>query len=443
MLDTPRDADLVRLHAAHVRHLERAYAEVMERLGLDALVLHSGSLHLRSAFDDQYWPLRVVPHFAHWLPLAHPDSAMVIVPGRRAQLVWARSSSFWESPALPEWDGWRAALDVKEVDGPRAVKDLLPRGRRAFIGDGAIALDWGFASAECNPVEATRALDHLRVTKTDYEIACLAEANRRAAVGHARVAEAFAASDRSELELHLLYLAATAQDDPETPYKNIVAEGAHAATLHHIDYSRHKTTAQSLLLDAGATFLGYASDITRTHVKRGATSAATTTFAQLLEGMDKLQKHLCADVQINKPYEALHEASHRLVAELLREAGLVKLSVEEADARGVTRAFFPHGLGHSLGLQTHDVGCAEIKPRARNPFLRNTTTIAAGQVFTVEPGLYFIDGLLEPLRASPEGSAVSWPLVDALRPLGGIRIEDDLLVGAAGTRNLTREVLPS
>jgi Xaa-Pro dipeptidase len=110
----------------------------------------------------------------------------------------------------------------------------------------------------------------------------------------------------------------------------------------------------------------------------------------------------------------------------------------------VTRAFFPHGLGHSLGLQTHDVGCGLRPPRGDNPFLRNTSDVAVGQVFTIEPGVYFIEALLGPLRTSVAAGLVDWSLVEALAPLGGVRIEDDLHVvgGAPAARNLTREHLP-
>jgi Xaa-Pro dipeptidase len=271
---------------------------------------------------------------------------------------------------------------------------------------------------------------------------CIAEANRRASLGHHRVAAAFRDGEHAELDLHLLYLGATSQDDPETPYKNIVALGRSAATLHHVDYRREAgPPSDTLLLDAGATFLGYASDITRTYVKPR--SEAATTFAQLLAGMNKLQQQLCADVHAGSPYEALHEESHRLIGALLREVGLVRLSVEEmTEGSDVTRTFYPHGLGHSLGLQTHDVGCAQIKPKPRNPFLRNTSVITPGQVFTIEPGIYFIPGLLEQLRASPQAAAVDWQMVGALSELGGIRIEDDVLVREGGpVENLTRAVL--
>jgi Xaa-Pro dipeptidase len=142
------------------------------------------------------------------------------------------------------------------------------------------------------------------------------------------------------------------------------------------------------------------------------------------------------------PYEQLHYESHRQVGVILREVGVVRGSADEAVAAGVTRAFYPHGLGHSLGLQTHDVGCALKAPRADNPFLRNTTDVAVGQVFTIEPGVYFIEPLLAELRAKPEARLVDWSVVETLAPLGGVRIEDDVVVEPAGVRNLTREQLP-
>jgi Xaa-Pro dipeptidase len=124
---------------------------------------------------------------------------------------------------------------------------------------------------------------------------------------------------------------------------------------------------------------------------------------------------------------------------------VIKLPAGEAVPKNITRAFFPHGLGHSLGLQCHDVGCALVKPKPDNPFLRNTSIIAQGQVFTIEPGIYFVDKLLEELRQGEHASAIDWKLVDALSAFGGVRIEDDVVVtgGPAVIRNLTREVLPT
>jgi Xaa-Pro dipeptidase len=280
------------------------------------------------------------------------------------------------------------------------------------------------------------------VHKSPYELACLDEANRRAAAGHAAVRDAFlAGSPASELDLHLLYLGKTEQDDPETPYKNIVALGEHAATLHHVSYGRERGPgATSLLLDAGVAVLGYASDVTRTYV-RGA-SAEVDAFAGLVRAVDALQQRLCAEIALGRGYESLHDQAHVYIGEALRAAGVVRGSTEEAVARGVTRAFLPHGLGHSLGVTCHDVGCAEVRPRGDNPFLRNTRAIEVDQVFTIEPGIYFIPALLAPLRGDDRKPLVDWKLVDALTPLGGIRIEDDLHVLPNGAANLTRAHLP-
>ena len=200
--------------------------------------------------------------------------------------------------------------------------------------------------------------------------------------------------------------------------------------------------AQSLLVDAGAAYQGYCSDVTRTWVK--GTGATASAFAALVAGVEAMQQRLCDAIAIGMPYEKLHDESHRQVAAILRDVGIASLSQEELVAQGVTRAFFPHGLGHSLGLQCHDVGCALLKPRADNPFLRNTSIIDVGQVFTIEPGVYFIEPLLAPLRAKDvTSSGVDWKLVGELRALGGVRIEDDVVVmgGEKKARNLTREFL--
>jgi len=207
-----------------------------------------------------------------------------------------------------------------------------------------------------------------------------------------------------------------------------------------VTYRKDASGAPSLLVDAGATCLGYCSDVTRTHVIADRSDAAQT-FAAMVSQVDAMQRRLCDAAKIRMRYEALHDESHRQTSAILREIGLVRdLSIEEIDARGISRAFYPHGLGHSLGLQTHDVGCAVTTPRADNPFLRNTSIIETNQVFTIEPGLYFIDSLLEKLRAGEVAKYIDWKLVAALCPLGGVRIEDDVLVReGGGVRNFTRE----
>lgn len=424
------------LYGEHVTEQRRVYAAALAEAGYDAVVIHSGTPQKKVSFDDAYWPLRPTPFFHHWVALYEPGCFLVVGQDGPPTLYWPECKDFWERPAAPESTAFLKVLTVKRVADPE-----LPRGRVAWIGDDvARAEALGVQPQHRNPPVLLAALDRLRTTKSAYEIACLVEANRRAALGHEAVRAAFLEGGRSELELHLLYLRATNQDDPETPYKNIVATGTNASILHHVSYGRDVTRAESLLLDAGATCLGYCSDITRTWVKTG--GAASEAFGAILGSMEAMQTRLVGGVSEAMPYEDLHDESHRQVSRILAETSLVKASPEEIDALGISRVFYPHGLGHSLGLQTHDVGCAVVKPKSNNPFLRNTAPIAIGQVFTIEPGLYFIDSLLAELRAKPEGKLVDWRLVEVLAPLGGIRIEDDILVTKEGTRNFSREVLP-
>ncbi len=431
---------LASLYQKHIEHLVARYAKVLDKHGLDAAVLHTGTAQQKSVFDDQYWPLVVVPHTRHWLPLAVADCAVVVERGKKPTLLLNTARDFWEGPAESQSDHFWSAFDVKELKGLDAVKAALPQGRRAFVGENrARAKEWGFSEAETAPASLLQDLDALRVHKTDYELLCLREANRRACLGHEAVLKAFVDGDHSELELHLIYLKATAQDDPETPYKNIVALGEHAATLHHVSYGRKQTGAQSLLLDAGAGFCGYDSDITRTAVK--GKGAAADAFRGIVAGVEKLQQELCARAKPGVPYQQLHNQSHELLAEVLRGVGLSTASAQELVDSGATRKLLPHGLGHSLGIQTHDVGCRNIDPEGRNPFLRNTSTVSAGQVFTIEPGCYFIPSLLDELRGAPVAKQIDWKLMDALVPFGGVRIEDDLRVVDAGTENLTRTFL--
>ena len=430
-----------KLHREHIGELERRYARALADNGYDGLVVHSGLPKPRTEFDDQFWALRPTPTFQHWLPLAQADCALLIRPGQRPKLVWTQPPNFWEKTAPPDSDFWLAQFDIVVVeDAADARAHLHPSGKLAFVGEETRRAEtWGVGDA--NPPSLMKALDRLRVHKTPYEVAAIDEANRIAAAGHRAVRDAFYAADKSELDLHLLFLAATHQDDPETPYKNIVALGENAATLHHISYRKQPRPrdAESLLLDAGAACNGYGSDVTRTYVKgAGATADA---FGDLIARTEAMQQRLCAAAVAGKPYESLHEEAHRQVGEILAGVGIAKVSAEEVVATGISRAFFPHGLGHSLGLTCHDVGCAEIKPKPNNPFLRNTSTIAVDQVFTVEPGIYFIDMLLGPLRHGANAARIDWKLVDTLAKLGGIRIEDDVQVLDGGLRNFTRDHL--
>lgn len=435
------DKELTRLFEEHLAILEKRYSEALRDAGWDAVLLHSGTPKPRSAYDDQFFPLRPTPHFQHWLPLVRAESAVLFEQGKKPTLYLNSEKNFWEAHPEPETPHFWKGFEVVEVDPPEQVRELRPQGKVAIVSEEVKrAASWGFEESARNPAPLMKKLDALRTRKTPYELMCLREANRRASIGHLACKKWFETGDPSELELHLLYLAQTQQDDQDAPYKNIVAEDEHAATLHHVTYSRKSVGAHSLLVDAGASYQGYQSDVTRTFVKGG--GAGSAAFRDVIAKLDGLQQEMCKRVKVGMPYERLHNESHDLLARTLRETGIVKASEDELVSSGVTRKFLPHGLGHSLGLQTHDVGCAVTLPESRNPWLRNTSIVEEGQVFTIEPGCYFIDAMMDEVKAGPLGSRVDWALVGELKKFGGVRIEDDLVVGASSVTNLTREFLP-
>ncbi len=434
---------LAALYEKHLSRLGTEYGNAIGAAGYDALVIHSGTAREQCRFDDQHWPLRPTPAFRHWLPLAEADCALVIEPGAVPRLHRTIVSDFWEGHTIPESEHFWDCFAVHEVTSAAAIRDALPAARIAFIGAPARARSWAIEEEAINPAGLLAALDLCRARKSAYEVECIAAANRNAARGHQLLADSFAAGDHSELDLHLRFLAATDQDDADTPYKNIVAIGEHAAVLHHVHYDRAAPGAsdQSLLVDAGATYLGYAADITRT-TSKGSGSAATL-FADLIARMETLQLELCAQLVPGLAYEELHDQAHHRLGAVLADLGIASASIDELVDSGATRSFFPHGLGHSLGLQTHDVGCRPRPPRAGNEFLRTTIDIAAGNVLTIEPGCYFIDSLLAELRSRDVAARIDWSLVEELSRFGGVRIEDNIAVGADETRNLTRDNWPT
>ncbi|MEL7451470.1 MAG: M24 family metallopeptidase, partial [Pseudomonadota bacterium] len=213
-----------------------------------------------------------------------------------------------------------------------------------------------------------------------------------------------------------------------------------AATLHYTELTdSYPENRHSMLIDAGASFNGYACDITRTYGSAG-------EFTALIAAVDELQQALCASVTAGRSYVDIHLQAHALVGSALANLGLVNCSSESAVEQGITSVFLPHGIGHFIGLQVHDVGGHQANPEGavapppeRHPFLRLTRTLEPGHVVTIEPGIYIIDQLLEDARNQAFASDINWSQVARLRPFGGVRIEDDVVCTDNAPENLTRD----
>lgn len=433
--------DLAALFHAHAATRQSTVAETLAQTGHEALVISSGKVHTHFA-DDQDAPFHPTPHFAHWCPMAGPHHVLVVRPGQRPRLIRFAPEDFWYEQLPLGNPFWASEFDLEEAGTVDEVWQRLGTpSQAAYIGNETDRA--AVAGLEVNSGPLTARLDWHRATKSGYEVQCIEEATLIAARGHMAARVAFLGGG-SELDIHHAYVQAVGVVDHELPYDTIVALNEKGATLHY-QGKRPLRNGAVLLIDAGAQLRGYAADITRTV----AAPRCNARFAALIKGMEAIELQLCDLVQPNLPYGDLHHQGHLLIAGLLQEAGLLQATPEEAVEKGLSRAFFPHGLGHHLGLQVHDVAGRQgapdgtpTPPPPQHPTLRTTRIIEAGQVFTVEPGLYFIPMLLRPFRENEHSTRFNWKLIDELIPCGGIRIEDNLVVTAAGHRNLTRPHLP-
>ncbi len=438
---TPSPAgELSKLFGRHLEAVCHRSAEALRACGYQALLVHSGSL-LPVFQDDRTYPFEVNAPFKVWTPLAEPDCFVHFQPGQRPILAFSQPGDYWYKPPAPPEGYWTGYFDVRICADRESARALLPLdlGTTAYLGEAFAEFgSWGVAAH--NPARLMRHLDFGRAIKSAYELACLREANRLGARGHLAAQRAFAAGE-SEFAIELAFLAACGLREQELPYNPIIALNESGSVLHYQVLEKHAPAERhSLLIDAGAEFGGYASDITRTY------SAGDGDFSALIAHMDTVQQALCKDVRAGVDWREVHLHAHRLTAEVLQEAEIVTCNAEQALAAGVTRVFLPHGVGHLLGLQVHDAGGFMRSPEGGDiprpeghPYLRLTRTLEEGFVVTMEPGLYFIDPLLEAARADKRASLINWSRVKALRRFGGIRIEDDLAVTATGCENLTRE----
>lgn len=431
------------LAALFLDHLKvrQAYAEqAMAAHDFECLVIGSGAPFTYFA-DDQDAPFNTVPHFRHYCPLTGPHHLLKLQPGLKPLLVRCAPEDFWYEQQPLGTPFWLDGFDVVEVPSVEAAWAALGSpARAAYIGNEDPARIHGIAE---NPPGLTAFLDWGRSTKTPYEVHCLEQASARGARGHAAGRRAFLAG-ASELEIHYAFVQAVESLEHELAFPSIVALDEKGATLHY-ENKRDFRKGRTLLLDCGARTLGYASDITRVTTAPG----CDPRFVQLVAGMERNQKELASAVAPGLPFGDLHHQSHLKLAALLQENGILAADPAQAVELGLTRPFYPHGLGHLLGIQVHDVAGklagpdgSFAPPPARHPTLRTTRTLEPGLVITIEPGCYFIPMLLRPYRENGLGRHFNWKLIDELSPLGGIRIEDDVLVTATGGRNLTREHLP-
>jgi len=433
-------------YSDHIGGLNRVYEEALAQVntrgtGIEAVLIHSGS-EAHYFADDRAIPFQAFGHFRHWLPVNRPDQFVCFCPGQRPIYYQVVPDDFWHDQSIEVANWWMDKFHITRLSSVGELRKHLPDANKAYLGDNLeLAQSLEIEPALVNPRALLSYLDYQRAYKSEYELDQLRAANELAVKGHAAARKSFLAG-ANEYDIHGAYLSACEILEEECPYTNIVALDEKSAILHY-QYKRRGSAEKSLvlLIDAGCRVNGYCSDITRTTLKE----TVHAVFHSLLVGMETLQQKLVAELKPGRQYQDLHTAALQGIADLLVEHELCLGNTSELVALEIPQLFMPHGVGHLLGVQVHDVGGhqqdingSKLDPPNHSPALRNTRLIEENMVFTIEPGFYFIPMLLEPEREKANARLINWELVDELYPCGGIRIEDNVVVTVDGAENLTR-----
>lgn len=403
----------------------------------------------------------------HFAFLPHPDVAYLTAVGSPGTtLAYDATAGEWElfGPRFtPERLVWEqpptpVGRPLDELEAwleQRCERTLIGLGAGAVMGEatppaagdeavesqaagGSAADEMGEPPPEATALRLAAAIALERMTKDEDELDDIRRAAAASTAGFEWV-YAHAAPGMTEREIQVgMEAQFYAAGAPRVAYDSIVASGSHGAYLHYVyagdDPLRPATRAVEagdlLLIDAGAQFGGYASDVTRTMVV-GADPTDEQEF--LWNVVLRAQQQTIDMCRPGVVWKEVHLAAARALGAGLVEMGLLRGDPAELVTQGVVALFFPHGLGHLLGLSVHDITSV---PYSREPSddpvlakLGPNRVLGPGMVTTVEPGIYFIDALLgDPARREKFAESVVWERVDELRGFGGIRIEDDVLV---------------
>ncbi len=434
------------LYQDHLETLSKRARDILGRLQLDALLIHSGE-PITAFLDDHDYPFKANPHFKAWLPVTTVPHCWLWVDGVNKPRLWFYAPvDYWYSvEPIPDsfWTPW---IDIIPIRNPDDIAGLLPPGRDkvAYLGSAPErARSLGIQADRLNPKPVLDYLHYHRAFKTDYELACMREAQKTAVTGHRAAQEAFQ-SGMSEFDINMAYLTATGHRDTDVPYGNIIALNEHASVLHYTKLDQLlPDDVHSFLIDAGTEYNGYAADLTRTYA-----AVKDSEFADLVKAMNEQQLALIDTLQTGVNYIDYHIQMNGRIAALLKTFDIVTgISQEAMVKEGITCPFLPHGLGHPLGLQVHDVGGfmqddqgTHLAPPALYPWLRCTRVMQPRMVMTIEPGLYFIESLLAPWRESAFSQHFNWKRIAAFMPYGGVRIEDNIVINDKHIENMTRNL---
>ena len=421
------------------KEFARRRRQLMRMAGEEAiLVLPAAPERIRSR--DTHYPYRQDSDLWYLTGFPEPEAVLVLVPGRAhgEAILFCRE----RDPEREGWDGPRTgpegAVDRFGLDDAYPVEDLdeilpgLLEGRsRVYYHFGRDTefdlklIGWlnrvrAQVRAGAQPphefLELGHLLDELRLFKSPAEVKLMqraADISIKAHEAAMRLARPGMHEYMVQAEIERVFRI----HDAVPAYGSIVGAGANACVLHYIANNAQAKDGDLVLVDAGAEYRNYASDITRTFPVNG---RFTKEQRALHELVGAAHAAALAQARPGVPFEAGHEAAVRTLTEGLLRLGLLKGTLAKNLESGAYRRFYRHKTGHWLGLDVHDVGDYRIDGESR--------LLEPGMVFTIEPGLY--------IPADDTSVAAKWRGI-------GIRTEDDVLVTRDGHRVLTAKLARS
>lgn len=338
------------------------------------------------------------------------------------------------------------------------VQQLVALGGAVYVYSGTdqVTRPLGVPGTVVNNTLLKPAIDEARVKKGAYELALIERANEISAAAHNAVLRC-AWRMQNEREARALFEAVClANGATDQAYPGIYASGRSAATLHYVknDASLVKATnpqgavekPQILLVDAGCEFRCYASDITRviplTRTKEGSTPQFSKQAREIYNLVLQMQKECIDLIRPGVHWDDIHTHAHRVLIKGFLSLGIFRNTFTEDEIfhNRTSCAFLPHGLGHWIGMDTHDTGghanYSDPDPMFR--WLRVRRELVTDAVITVEPGVYFCPFIIDGYLAQEKHKRyIDEEVLDRYWPVGGIRIEDDVLVCEEGGRSLS------
>jgi len=398
-------------------------------------------------------PFRQDSTFLYFLGVDQPGFAAVIASEGHTTLYMPPTEpgdELWHGPSVPP-ERWLEVSGVEEVKGRSQLEPSsyhsLPLADPLANQEAARLSCRPLDPADCSGSAKLRdAVISLRLCRDAGEVEAIRRALRVTAEAH-RVAMEATSPGVLDTEIHALIDAVFALHGMPPSYTSIVT--ARGEVLHGHSMGQSLREGELLLVDAGAEDpSGYASDITRTWPVSGRfTGRQAAVYDAVLEA--NAQATDCVGPGLR--YREVHLTALRVLTVALRDLGLLRGTVDGLVEQGAASVFFPHGVGHLLGLDVHDMellGDAVGYPEGRHRdsafglnALRLDRDLEPGMVVTVEPGIYLVPAILQDssLRAQ-YGDSVDWAQAEQWLPFGGIRIEDDVLVTDQGHQVLSEDI---